>query len=450
MDPSRAKAGAGRLPWLGLVLALATSACSGQGDAEEVSAGDEAASGTEVLARRHPDRLPDLALVLIDTLRVSRLGLGGAELDPMPRLSALADSARHYPRAYSSSTFTPPATASALTGVYPARHGVIYGLRSGKTGAEQVTDAVRLQAPSLPQLLGEAGYDAVGLAANFNIGSELGFDDGFLALKHVPRTDAEGFLPTLDELPPPGEQPRFTYLHYNDPHAPLTCRPPACAEPSTQVQRYDSELTYLDGHLDAAVERLRADAGVRQRDLVVVVVSDHGELFGEHGLRGHPAVMVHELQHVVFIVQVPGLPPGEDPARVSLVDVAPTLLELVGLPARDLDGVSLLPSLRGEGGPPDTRPLFAHRLNPDAEPPFHLWSVIQGDSKLVQSPERAILYTADEPEQRGRGLLGGAEHEALSAALEAHRRAAVDAVTVPIHLDPEVAEALRVMGYVED
>src|SRR5262249_2971151 len=125
---------------------------------------------------------------------------------------------------------------------------------------------------------------------------------------------------------------------------------------------YDSEVAFVDHHVGRLLERLRRPPF--EKRTAIVLTSDHGEAFGEHGLYRHGFEVWEELVHVPLVAYVPGVGAAHVEARRSAIDVVPTLLELFGLEApalqgRDfVSGVSLLSDIAGANGPPEERPVL--------------------------------------------------------------------------------------------
>jgi arylsulfatase A-like enzyme len=366
---------------------------------------------------------PNVILIVLDTTRADHLGVYGHEPEPTPFLSSLARQSAVFDRAFSVSSWTAPATASVFTGQYPWKHGVLDGFYWHR---KQITKAKATNAPvmainsfasdtrTMPERFRDLGYATVGLASNINIGSEIGFDRGFdrfirdNANKHggvrgglgaaaelvedtfCSALGVNGFRPyvgtardfraRLDDWEAELEAaaPYFLYLHLNDAHQPYVRRYPyfrgavdVSGDPAQQRienhrANYESEISYMD----AQIEKIFHMA-FRDDNTLFVVLSDHGEEFGDHGKVGHMRGLYSELNRVVMTIHGPGQ--GIRAARiadvnVSLIDVLPTLLDLVGAPVpTGMDGRSLVPLLRGDAHAVplkqelSRRVLFAHR-----------------------------------------------------------------------------------------
>ena len=318
--------------------------------------------------------------------------------------------------------------------------------------------ALRKDLPTLAERLSEAGYATYGLASNPNIDDPLGFTRGFDRFSNASTLPAEHLLTLLEpwdeELRT--EHPFFLYLHLNDVHAPYEKRAPwyrPAPEPADARARYDSEISYLDGQLEAVFERFGW-----MEDTVVVVVSDHGEAFGEHGATGHEFDLHAEVNNVLMMVRAPELGAGRVDANVSLIDVLPTVLELTGLDAGPgLDGRSLVglgdPQRRAElEADLRDRALFAHRTSDEQD--RDTWAVVRGSLKLIEvdgEPPRLYDLAVDPGELDDLAQTRPEQLEELRGALRAMQaRAAAWGGTdddVQIEMTEELYEELQRLGY---
>ena len=143
--------------------------------------------------------------------------------------------------------------------------------------------------------------------------------------------------------------PWFLWLHYFDPHSLYLAHEGVSEAFGTgeKHDRYDGEIAFTDraiGHLLSGLESL----GMAEQT-VVVLFSDHGEEFGDHGGIAHGHTLHRELLHIPLIIRAPGFAARRVSAPVRQVDVMPTVLELLGLPVPEgLEGTSLVPAMRGE------------------------------------------------------------------------------------------------------
>jgi arylsulfatase A-like enzyme len=331
--------------------------------------------------------------VIVDTLRADRVRLLAERL---PYLSDLRERGVVFERAVSPSSWTPTATASIFTGLWPHQHGMRTGYLALK-GRQRLGPVDRLPeaAVTLPEVMRAAGYHTVGVSDNVNIGRTTGFARGFDAfVAHADRGAARVAKSALRALAKrPDDRPYFLYLHLMDPHAPYRKRPGYRAPPHPEgraLARYDSEIAYVDRRLRALHHALGWE-----RDTLLVFSSDHGEAFGEHGCHGHPNQLYQELLDVPLLFFAPGrLPAAKLREPVSTLDILPTLRGLLGLPPDpDAAGIDLSSRLR-KASEPAPRALFSMRYSDLVEPPLERRSVVAEGLKLIEySPgERLELF----------------------------------------------------------
>lgn len=307
-------------------------------------------------------RPSNVVVVVIDTVRSDHLPTYGYARQTAPFLDRLAREGAVFD-GLSPTSWTKPATASLLTGLHPLRHQAIGRL-----------DGLPEQAMTLAEMLRAEGYRTLAASANGWISAPFGFDQGFdeLILQdsigHAEDLN-RALLPRLDDLEPPF----FLYVHYIDPHAPYEPRagwdggpPPAggpidieSLDPFT-VRRRPAELLarvrdLYDGEIRGADRGLEQLVGELERrklfeNTILVVTSDHGEEIGDHGRMSHGLSLYEEVVRVPLILHAPHRVPAGRHGLASLLDVVPTLMELLDLGDgdADLDGTSLAGLLRGE------------------------------------------------------------------------------------------------------
>jgi tetratricopeptide (TPR) repeat protein len=233
-----------------------------------------------------------------------------------------------------------------------------------------------------------------------------------------------------------GSRRFFAFLHLYEPHAP-------CAPPDRyrgMALPYDGAVAYADELVGRFLDRLR-----RLQQAVVAVVSDHGEGLKDHGEDEHGLLLYREALHVPLILRLPGAIHGGTrvAGTVGAVDLSATLLDLAGLPADGLDGVSLRPALRR--GAVEARPVYSETLYPR----YHLgWSdlyaVTEGRHRYIRAPHPELFdletdpgerhNLVDSPEPRGKTLAQWLEHR-------------LGDVSAPEEATAEVREKLQALGY---
>ena len=350
------------------------------------------------------DPRPDVVLIVIDTLRRDSLPFHGYPKDTAPFLTRLASRSVVFESALTTAPWTAPATASLMTSRYPFQHGVVTGRLAVKklqeAGAKLRLNRIPRRAETIAEAMQRAGYETWAVTENANITKELGFDQGFDHFhSKSPSREADAITDTLLEVAPRlrGGRPDFVYLHYMDVHAPNAGRAPwfdaSLTGDARDVSAYDSELRYLDSHLERTFKALGWEESA-----IAIVTADHGEEFREHGGRGHAQTLFAEVLNVPLFVHAPKhFAPARVVERVSHVDVLPTLRVFAGLPPSPHDaGVSLLPLLQGARRLPP-RALFAdlwHATFTERKP--FLKATIEGEWKLIDgAPEGPLLFHLD-------------------------------------------------------
>lgn len=418
---------------------------------------------------------PHVVVVLIDTFRPDHLAALGYERETAPFLDSVLQNSKVFRRAFSTSSWTAPSTGSLFTSLYPTNHGVTEGFLAHQRRADametmqnEVISLNRLpeDVATLPEILQRAGYTTFGVASNINIGKAIGFDRGFDYFEHMQGRSAkrlaEQMIDWHREVDTPG--PRFTYMHFNDVHEPYQPREPWYDDTGDDLDRtvsaYNSEISFLDQALETLHRELSWD-----RQTLLVLVSDHGEEFMEHGQIGHHFTLYNELMKVLMVFSGPdlGITAGlEEGVNVSLVDVVPTILDVLDLPVPDArDGLSLVPFLGAESVSESVdrkfrkRILFAHRSHHRVRqglPERHLWAAVYGDWKWIDHPDGVKLL--DFQNDPGETIDQRPEHEEMATLLEKQLSLFQEGgfratETTAVEIDEETFKALEALGYVQ-
>jgi arylsulfatase A-like enzyme len=415
------------------------------------------------------ERPPDVVIVTWDTVRADAVGAAAApdrpyagpdatSADPRPardpadtptpRLDALAREGVAFTEARSPVAITLPAHASLLTGLPPHRHG------ARDNGEFPLPDGP----PALAERLAERGYataafvSAAVLARAFGLARGFAhYDDGLdpdapqrtVAARSADRT-VDAALAWLAGVP--AGQPIFVWLHVYSPHRPWQAPEPF----ARRFDPYTAEIAFADAETGRLLDGL-ADASRLERALVVVT-SDHGEGLGEHG-EGTHSFFAYDSTLRIPLVFWAGERSGAAFARgariggpASLLDVADTLLDLLGAPGLGGDGRSLAASLAG-GAPVPPRVLALESVVPaldwSAAPVFGL--IDEDGTGWFDGPSRERYELAADPAQtRNRYRAADADRaDALFAAIDRDwppRRS-------PVALDPATREQLEQLGY---
>lgn len=404
---------------------------------------------------------PNLLLVVIDTLRFDRLGVYGYEHPTSPRIDALAARGRVYDRHVSQGAQTVPATLSLLLSQLPAEHGFVHRY-DGQFAEEPPRYPGRLS--FLGEVLREAGYRTGGFVGNPFLGARNGFDQGFDRFVHAVSDDRRLADAAKEFAAEASDAPFFLYLHLFEVHWPYQPPPeyralfsapplgklvyrngPVEEVPAEDLAfteaAYDAGVRYADALVGELLDALEA-AGVADRS-VVAITSDHGDEFLEHGGMGHGTHVFGELVRAPLVLFDPRAPAGgERVAHLTRgVDVAPTLLDLAGVPRP--------PSFRGGSLLEPAGQAFSEE---------GAWRTVYADGfKLIrqlEAGEESLYAAADALDLRP--LEGHAERRsALAAQLDAYLaleeesarwRAGWEKETAPAWSAEEL-ERLRALGY---
>ncbi|MGB5163399.1 MAG: sulfatase [Thermoanaerobaculia bacterium] len=448
------------------------------------------AVGTSCLKPTERSR-PNVVVVSIDTLRADHLTAYGYQRATSPEISRLAREGVLFEQAFSQSPKTATSHMSLFTGVYPPAHRVAnWGERRNRRLSDDV--------PTLATLLAQSGYRTEAYTNGGNVSARLGFDQGFeVYQEHLGAELAfEGASRALDRLIRDDRgvpAPFFLFIHTFEVHDPYV--PPAefadqFVDPSysgdivgsqeelerlagggnywarnaefwSRVDRddpadiqhlkdlYDAEILFTDSQFAAFNENLRS-LGLED-ETIVVVLSDHGEEFLEHGGFLHNALF-QEILHVPLVFRLPeslGFASGRRIQNVvRLVDVVPTLLEVLDLPVPEhLQGRSLLPLV--EGDETDTRPIFSQWLAGG-----RIVALRDGEWKYIRVKRKEQLFDlSTDPEElvnrlsERQEVLFSLQQKVDEIIGESYALAEGQTAGRPPELDQQTREQLESLGY---
>jgi len=447
-----------------------------------------------------PRPVERIVLVSLDTLRADHLEAYGYARDTSPAIREVADSGVRFANVVTASSWTLPAHASMLTGLDAAGHRAFtFHPRTA------IPDSVVM----LPERLREHGFRTAAFVGGVFVSRRQAFDQGFETFSQPAR---DGVLPKRNRMRQSWEagiewlrehrdERAFLFLHTYRIHAPYRPREPydrifdaeadgpqplgyswnelqprswaaRASERPRAVDRlrrlYDGEIRSADDLIGELVQVLRdEDWGKRT---CLVLTSDHGEEFGEHGELFHDSTeLVQELIEVPLIFWCPGrFPSGRVVTEpVGIVDIVPTLLELAGLPVPEgLDGISLVPLMRG-GEPAGARALVSD-VDLSIENPFLPFGAVDDFALAIRVGRNKLVYHSEDGSRRLYDLGSDPDENVdlatsrpdLLARLEpqleraiARRRAARSHARPPdasdAERDSQFIEQLRALGYVE-
>jgi arylsulfatase A-like enzyme len=410
------------------------------------------ACGTASCAGK-PARPAGIVLITLDTTRADHLGCYGDASASTPNLDAFSKEAVRFDQAMTAVPTTLPSHATMFTGEYPPVHGVRYnGMFT--LGDASVTIAERLRDAGFATGAVPAAYPVYaksGLAQGFDVYRDLFSEPGAEHLALNAERKAEDVTRLgLETIRAARQRPFFVWLHYYDAHYPY--QPPFPFSSRFREHPYDGEIAYVDAQLGVLFAALRAE-GLWDR-IDVVVAGDHGEGLYEHGERMHSELAYQTTLRVPLLVKAAGARAGAVIAEpVTLADVAPTILDLAGLPVpAGLDGISLKKALAG--AEPARRALYFETLSGSLS---FGWSPIEGVRrgkwKLIRSSDPELYdLEADSAEANNLYATEGSIASDLGAVVD-QTVARGDAKTTPAQatgapLDPAALTRLASLGYV--
>ena len=382
-----------------------------------------------------PAPVPNVVVITIDTLRADRIGAYGYAAARTPVLDALARGGTRFNHAYAPAPITLTSHASLMTGRYPPGHAARHnGLR------------VKTDVPVLAELFQRAGFKTGAFVAAFPLDRRFGLERGFQTYgDRMPRVagapanerpgwmavdEALAWLKTIDAAR------FFLWVHLFEPHAPYGR--PGDGRPTSA--RYDDEVAEADRQTGRLIEAVRAKG-----DAVLVVAGDHGEAFGEHGEIAHSLFVYDTTLRVPLLFNGPGVSAQVSESPVSLIDVAPTIARLAGLPPLDSDGVDLSPAFDGRPIPP--RRLYAESFAPLLDFGWSpLRAVREEGWKYIDAP-RPELFSVDRDPGETENV-AAAEAVRVAAMRERVNGYSAAALEPSAVADREAAARLQALGYI--
>ena len=346
----------------------------------------------------------NLLLVTLDTTRADRIGCYGHADIETPAVDGLARRGVLFSQAIAPAPTTAASHASILTGLYPHRHSV----RSN--GVFRLPDEQR----SLAEILGDNGYATAAMVSCFVLDDRFGFAQGFdryddemaggpdegkeIAERRGDQTAARA----SHWLRQHADEPFFLWVHFFDPHAPY--EPPYPYAGTYASVLYDGEIAFADAQLGVLLGLVQ-ELGLAEKTLVIVA-GDHGEGLGQHGERAHGYLLYDSTLHVPLVMSCGDRLGGgvHVSRRVSLVDIVPTALSLLGFKVPDgLDGIDLTAPRQ------DERVVFAETLHGMMA---HGWAALfgayQGSHKYIHGPDPELYDVAADPFEQ-EDLVGSSE-----------------------------------------
>lgn len=419
---------------------------------------------------------PSIVVITVDALRADRLGSYGYPKTTSPNIDRLVSRGMRFERAWTPEPLTGPAMCSMVTGLEPHVHAATRnGLRM-KPGLD-----------SLPKILVEHGWRTAAFVGTWTLKDNLTllgehFETygerlerrrwfGILNSEATCEDVTDDALDWLGEERKKGpEKPFFLWVHYIEPHAPYRFheeyedRLGINQDKLTKKDRYDTEIAAVDESIERLLEGVRQ--AVDDKNLLVVFTADHGESLGEHNFWGHGRYLYEpSLRIPLGIVWEGVIPQGSVSSQANLIDIMPTLLELIGIEVpEDLPGTSWAGTLRGRAELDERRRCYqAHRGavhggthdNDRKRSKGLLWvGVIENHRKEIIKVSRQVIQVydleADPQELENLASVDAIPSNDLAAcfAQVTEGLGNLDQLATE-KLDAETVEKLRALGYLE-
>ena len=434
----------------------------------------------------------NVILIVIDALRADHLGCYGYEKKTSPHLDAFAREGVLFKNCYSQSSWTKPSVSTILTSLYPDRHGTT--LHAHALPGELVTIA---------EILRDQGYLTSGFVANPNLKKIFNFNQGFDFYDDYLMRDKlyYGVLRELRRKPPYllkifknhfdthvrdnarllnarifpwlekyKNENFFMYIHYMDPHSPFIPPPPYNEmfpyvkgdKASRTVSLYDGEIRFVDEQINILIAELKS-LKIYDKSLIVIT-SDHGQAFGEHGNYGHGETIYQDQLKVPLIVKCPGETCGPRiiDATVRSIDILPTVLNVLGIVTdAPLEGVSLFPLMKNEKNANSSENIY---IEENSDNVYVLDGIIRNNEwkyivteksrlrDIAKEGGEELYHLTEDPYELNN--MAGQESDMLKimrGSLDSFKNRLHTPAAKPgsVKMDPETVRQLRALGYLK-
>ena len=349
----------------------------------------------------------NILFITIDTVR-AELHYAGNPHDLSPNIDKVAEKGTVFDRAYALASYTGKSIGPMLIGKYGSETHRNWGHSNAFT-REDTFVAQRLQ---------KAGVHTMAVHALNYFGVQSGMNRGFDVVDMT--AAGEGTIKDMENAvsghkvadaalkllkkPEHSEKRFFMWMHFLDPHADYLHHKEITPFGTSQRDVYEGEIAFVDKHLGRVLDFVASAAWGKRT--AIVITSDHGEAFGEHKMWRHGFELWEELVRVPLVIYVPGVAPGHVTVRRGAIDLAPTFLELMNVPAPSgatkhdfIDGVSLVPDLLA---PAAAEPRDVFMDMPDGPYNDPRRALIHGDLKLIVSNNvtHELYDLAKDPEEK--------------------------------------------------
>ncbi|HLQ23289.1 MAG TPA: tetratricopeptide repeat protein [Gemmatimonadales bacterium] len=321
-------------------------------------------AGLLLSCSRSRPAIRNVLLISIDTLRADHVSAYGFPRPTTPNIDAVAREGVLFKNVHTLVPMTLPAHVSMLTGTLPPTHGL----------RDNLLNRLPEGSLTLAEMLKPRGFTTGAIVSTFVLDRRFGmsqgfdtYDDRFQAVHKIgdlsERKGDETTRLARDWLDEHKQQPFFLFVHFYDPHEPY--EPPEPFASKWSAHPYEGEVAFADYCVGQVLEKLR-QLGLYD-DTLIVITGDHGEMLGEHGELNHGFFIYEGALRVPLVMRVPRAPAvsRQLDVPVSLIDIAPTIVSLVGAPVpKEVQGVDLSPWLAGRGAGGGARALYAETVTP--------------------------------------------------------------------------------------
>jgi arylsulfatase A-like enzyme/Tfp pilus assembly protein PilF len=389
-------------------------------------------------------------LISIDTLRADYLGCYGCPDKLTPGLDKFAQENILFEHVVTAAPLTLPSHSTILTGTLPPYHGVRNNL------GYKLNDANL----TIAEMLKDNGFATGAIVSSYVLDAETninqGFDtyaDDFEYIKKdgfaIGRRGHEATSLAIDWLKKHLDDDKFfLFLHYFDPHTPYD--PPGTFAQKHAENPYAGEVAYTDQCVGNLLDALK-EVGLYESTMIIIV-SDHGEMLGEHGESEHGFFLYESAIKVPMIIKPAGTTKNQRIENiVSLVDVMPTICYATGIPIpKHVQGKNLCPYFTGQGSQSDDRQLYCETFYPTQYNGNSLSAVVTKNWKYIHS-ERPELYEIEQDTAETNNLFDSQLkrahllHEHLKLMVEQYSN---HEKSGEIPISPEQQKQLESLGYV--
>lgn len=392
----------------------------------------------------------NVLLITLDTTRADHLPMYGYTKVRTPNLDALASSGFVFEDAISHAPITLTSHASILTGRLPIAHGV----------HDNSGYFLALKVKTLAEVLKDNGYSTGAFVSAFILDSRRQLNQGFdtyndyfggrenedINPREIQRRGEDTEIEASNWLEKQSGKKWFLWVHFYDPHDPYN--PPEPYRTEYAERPYDGEIAYTDEVVGKLLQKV--DSIGAGNNTVIVLTADHGESLGEHREETHAMFLYNSTQHVPLIIRVPGTRSRRISGIVRHIDLAPTILDFLGLqPPAEMQGASLTPVINGREK--NNRGAFAESRYADIH---YGWSPLQSltidQYKYIDAPHPE-LYEWKKDREEKKNLI---QKKATVAKVLKERLQDIVAkdssgeTQAPQKVDADTEERLRSLGYV--